>query len=285
MGEPEGLLIDGARIAIAGARDLWWRVRPPTGAPILALERMRHRLELLLHALHGRIISIFPADPEPAPTWLSWLARRAPRHLASAGGLASTDGQHVWLPRTLDARDGEPAALDRFRLLAVEQASRLVRGFARSHPHDTPRVEQDLYWIATADAVDRGLARDLPGLAPGLRATRIAARSARPLLDRLTPTERAIEGMVRDVLEADLTVRPLGGIETPDDARAWARAQARRLEPARRYRGIAPVALWGEPRLPVPVAADREVEPADASSLASHPDHDPSPAPARAGRP
>jgi nitric oxide reductase NorD protein len=266
VGEPEGLLIDGARIAIASARDLWWRVRPPTEAPVLALERVRHRLELLLAALHSRIIPIFPADPEPAPTLLSRLLGRAPRHLAAAAALAATDGRHLWLPRTLDARAGEPAALDRFRLLAIEQASRLVRGFARAHPHGAPRAEQDLYWIATADVVDRDLARDLPGFAPGLGATRIAARLARPLLERLTPAERAVERMVRDVLEADLTAPPLGGIETPDDARAWAHAQARRLRPAGRYRGVAPVALWGEPRPSAPVAADREVDPADASS-------------------
>ena len=265
MGEPEGLLIEGARVAVAGARDLWWRVRPAAEAPGLALGRVRQRLELLLSALYGETVPILPADPEPAPTWLARLLGRAPRHLAPAGALAATDGRHVWLPRALDARDGEPAALDRYRLLAVEQAARMARGFARAHPHDGPRTERDLYWVAAADVVDHGLARDLPGLAPGLRAARSAALAARPPLEWLTPAERAVERIVRDVLAADLASPALAGIETPDDARAWARAQARRLRTAGRYRGVAPVALWGETRSPTSAPGTRVGEPPDAS--------------------
>ncbi len=265
MGEPEGLLIEGARVAVTGARDLWWRMRPPSEAPVLALGLVRHRLELLLSALHGLTVPILPADSEPAPTWLWRVLGRAPRHLRPAGALAATDGRHVWLPRVLDARDGEPAALDRYRLLAIEQAARMARGFAHSHPHDAPRSERDLYWIATADVVDRGLARDLPGLAPGLRAARFAARAARPALERLAPAERAVEEIVRDVLEADLA-SPALSIDSPDDAQAWAHARARRLRTAGRYRGVAPVELWGELRPWTPVVGAREVESPDASS-------------------
>lgn len=265
MGEPEGLLIEGARVAAAGARDLWWRVRPPSEAPLFALGRVRQRLELLLCALYGETMPIFPADPAPAPTWLARLLGRAPRHLAAPGALAATDGRHVWLPRALDARGGERAALDRYRLLAVEQAARAARGFARRHPHDAPRIEQDLYGVATADIVDRGLARELPGLAPGLRAARIAARAARPRLEQLTPAERAVEELVRTVLAAELRspIPGLAGTDTPDGARAWAGAQAERLRWAGRYRGVAPVALWGEPRPPVPAAGGRAGAPPD----------------------
>src|SRR6185295_5380289 len=119
MGEPEGLIIEGARLATAGARDLWWRVRPRDEPPVLALARVRARLELLLHALHGEALPILPADPEPRPTWLARVLGRAPRHLASAGALAATDGARLWLPRALDAGAGEGPALDRYRLLAV----------------------------------------------------------------------------------------------------------------------------------------------------------------------
>jgi len=265
VGEPEGLLIDGARIAVAGARDLWWRVRPATEPPVLVLDRVRHRLELLLSALNGWGIRILPADAEPAPTWLAVLLGRAPRHLVPAGALAATDGQTVWLPRSLDARDGEPTALDRFRLLAIEQAARATRGFARAHPHRAPRIEQDLYGIATASVIDHGLARDLPGLAPGLRAARIQARAARPQLERLPPAERAVEGIVRRVLEADLATPPLAGIDAPDGARTWAHGQAHRLGALGRYRGVAPVALWGTPRPLAPVPTARLDRPPDAS--------------------
>jgi nitric oxide reductase NorD protein len=258
MGEPEGLLIEGARVAVAGARDLWWRVRPAAATPDLVLAQVRQRLELLLNALYGRRVPILPADPEPTPTWLARLFGRAPRHLAAVGALAATDGRHVWLPRALDARDGEPAALDRYRLLAVEQAARIARGFARAHPHEASPTEHDLYWVAAAAVVDHGLARELPGLAPGLRAARVAARAARPSLERLTEAERAVEWMVRDVLAADLASPALAGIDTPDEARAWARAQALSLRTAGRYRGVAPVALWGEPRPPATSPGARE---------------------------
>jgi nitric oxide reductase NorD protein len=257
MGEPEGLLIEGARVAVAGARDLWWRVRPPGTAPDLALGQVRPRLELLLGALYGRRVPLLPADPEPAPTWLARLLGRAPRHLAPAGAPAATDGRHVWLPRVLDARDGQAAALDRYRLLAVEQAARIARGFARAHPHDASRTERDLYWVAAAAVVDRGLARELPGLAPGLRAARGAALVARPSLERLTEAERAVERMVRGVLAADPLSPAPAGVDTPDDARAWARTQALGLRTAGRYRGVAPVALWGEPRPPAPAPGSR----------------------------
>jgi nitric oxide reductase NorD protein len=269
MGEPEGLLIEGAQVAAAGARDLWWRVRPPAEAPVLALGRVRHRLELFLEALHGESVPILPTDPEPEPTWLARLLGRAPPYLARTGALAATDGHHVWLPRTLDASDGEEAALDRYRLLAVEQAARMAHGFALAHPHDGARIEQDLYQVATANAVDRALAADLPGLAPGLHAARQAALAARPRLDRLTATEREVERLVRDVLAADLGAPELAGIATPEAARQWAVGCAERLRGTGRYRGGAPVPLWGEPRRPVSTAGACGGEPPDASAPVS----------------
>jgi nitric oxide reductase NorD protein len=259
MGEPEGLLIEGARVAAAGARDLWWRIRPPDEPPVLPLGRVCRRLELLLSALHGQTVPILAADPDPRPTWLARLLGRAPRHLAPAEALPATDGELVWLPRVLDAREGEGAALDQYRLLAVEQAVRAARGFARAHPADASRLERDLYRLAEAAAVDRHLARDLPGLAPGLYTARRAALAARPPIERLTQAERAVERIVRDVLAAELASPPLelAGIETPGDARAWARALTRHLRTGGRYRGIAPIPFWGEARRPESAAGAR----------------------------
>src|SRR5262245_53347995 len=121
MAEPEGLLIEGARLAGAGARDLWYRIRPPGEPPAVALERVRRRLELLLGALFGETVPILAADGEPPPTWLARLLGRAPRHLTTAEPLAATDGRSVWLPRAIKVRGGdEGEAIDRYRLLAVE---------------------------------------------------------------------------------------------------------------------------------------------------------------------
>jgi nitric oxide reductase NorD protein len=251
MGEPEGLLIEGARVAVAGARDLWYRVRPAEAAPHLALGAVRARLELFLGALYDARIPILPADPAPPPTWLARLLGKAPRHLALAEAPPSTDGRHVWLPRVLEGPSEADSLLQRYRLLAVEQAVRLGRGFARAHPWDAARIERDLYWIGAAAAVDHALARDLPGLAAVLRSARAAALASRPPLDALTTAERAVEALLGAVLAADPPC-PHSGTETPGEARRWARLHARSL--TGRYRGVAPVMLWGEfrPVSPVP---------------------------------
>jgi nitric oxide reductase NorD protein len=260
LGEPEGLLIEGTRLVAAGARDLWLRVRPPDEPAVLPLERVRHRLELLLRALHDQVVPILPADRSPAATWLARALGRAPRHLAQAQMLAGTDGECVWLPRTLDASTGEGAAIDRYRLFAVEQAERAVTGFARAWPHDGPLLERDLYRIAEAVAVDCALCRKLPGLAPALLAARAAALAGRTPAPRLTRAERSVEHLLQRVLAAELMSPPpeLAAIHTPAAARAWARSEAQRLRSAGRYRGITPVALWGEPREPVAPPAPRD---------------------------
>ena len=239
MGEAEGLIIEGARLATAGARDLWWRIRPPDQPPILALVRVRPRLELLLRALFGQAFAILPADADPAPTWLARVLAPPPRHLRRWDALAATDGERVWLPRALDARDGESAALDRYRLLAVEQAGRAAVGFAGVLPDSA--VERDLYRLATAVAVDRALVGTLPGLAAGLARARLDALSARPPMEWLRPTEVAVERSVRVVLAAEPATPPaaLAGVRTPGDARDWASTEARRLGVAGRYRGVA----------------------------------------------
>jgi nitric oxide reductase NorD protein len=254
MGEPEGLIIEGARIAVTGARDLWWRVRPPAAPPVLALGLVRRRLELLLHAVCGEPLAIYPSDDEPAPTWLARVLGRAPRHLLARAAAAGTDGRHIWLPRILPATDGHAAAMDRYRLLAVEQTTRLTRGFARAHPHETPRLEQDLYRVAVGGAVDRMLARTLPGFAPALAAARAAALAERLALEGLLPAERAVEVLVREELGAALGAPPRAGILTAEAARAWAQGRAGAFGAAGGYRGMAPVWLWGEPRRPTLVA-------------------------------
>jgi len=250
MGEPEGLLIEGARLVVSGTRELWLRVRPPGALAVLALERVRHRLELFLCALHGQVVPVLPADPAPAATWLARTLGRAPRHLARSEALAGSDGERVWLPRALDASAGVGAALDRYRLFAVEQAERAATGFAHAWPHDVSLLERDLYRIAEAVAVDRALCRKLPGLASALLAARRAMLDRRPPMEWLTTAERSVEQLLRCVLAAELASPPpeLAAVHTPSAARAWAHAEAQRPRALGRYRGIAPVALWGEAR-------------------------------------
>jgi nitric oxide reductase NorD protein len=246
MAEPEGLLAEGARRATVAVRELWWRARPPEARPELALSHVKRRLELLVAALFGGSPSILPADPPPPPTWLARLLGRAPDHLLARAAPASTDGTGIWLPRQMWAGDDPGPALARYRLLAVEQVARLARGTPARVPTDP--LERDLYLLAEAVAVDRGLAHRFPGLVAGLQAERAAALAQRPALDRLTSLEGTVECMIRDALRVDPAVAPptVPLADTPADSLTWARTTAARLRAAARgYRGATVVALWG----------------------------------------
>jgi hypothetical protein len=188
MAEPEGLLVEGARLATIAARDLWWRLAPPRERTMLPLLRIRQRLELFLGALYVEAPSILPADPPPAPTWVARLAGRAPRHLTSQTATAATDGAHIWLPRAVESSAGEARAVETYRLLAVEMAARADRGTPRHvPPRGSDPLVRDLYLLAEAVTIDRVIAESFPGLAPDLHAARRAALDERPPLDRLTP--------------------------------------------------------------------------------------------------
>jgi nitric oxide reductase NorD protein len=250
MAEPEGLLIEGARLATSAARDLWRRVSPPTERRVLPLARIKERLEVFLHAVYGEMPSLHPNDPPPAPTWLARLMGRAPRHLALRTAAASTDGEWIWLPRALDVSVAEDTALSMYRLLAVEQAARVVRGTPGFLPQArTEALERDLYLVAEAVAVDRDIAVQLPGLISDLRSARAAALVERPPLECLFPAERAVEMLLRAILSADPSA-PQPGVPlmpTPADSRTWACEQAARLSVVdNRYRGTAIVPLWGQ---------------------------------------
>jgi len=249
MAEPEGLLVEGTRLATIAARDLWWRLAPPRECTVFPLVRIRQRLELFLGALYVGAPSILPADPPPAPTWLARLAGRAPRHLTRRTATAATDGARIWLPRAVESSEGDARAADTYRLLAVEMAARADRGTPRhAPPGGSDLLVRDLYLLAEAVAIDRAIAESFPGLAPDLHAARRAALDERPPLDRLTPVERAVERMVCDVLRTELRARRRDVLvmTTPSESSAWARETALRLRTHRgRYRGIATVPLWG----------------------------------------
>jgi len=259
MAEPEGLLIEGARLATSAARDLWRRRSPPDGRSVLPLARVCQRLELFVHALDAEAPPIVPADPPPAPVWLARLMGRAPRHLAPRNATASTDGARIRLPRTLDTSEGEPRAWATYRLLAVEQAARAARGTPGHAPRDpsSDSLERDLYLLAEAAAIDRAIAGALPGLVADLRAARSAALAERPPYTRLTPLERAVERLIQAVLsvEPSAPASDLPFTTTPSGSRAWAEDMARRMwAVGGRYRGVATVALWGRFEAAVPEA-------------------------------
>jgi nitric oxide reductase NorD protein len=257
VAEPEGLLVEGARRAAVVARELWWRARPPAARATVPLAHVKRRLELFLAALFDDAPALLPADAPPAPTWLARVLGRAPRHLEARRPLAATDGVSVWLPRAIDATDA--AGVAAYRLWAVQQTARARRGTAAYVPRDP--LERDLYGLAEAAAVDAALARALPGLAPELRAARARALQERAASPALTGAEAAVERLVRGALAADVAEPPDGMPRAagPPASLAWARSMAQALRGRARYRGVAPVALWGElrrrPTADVPEAA------------------------------
>src|SRR5579885_1596954 len=93
---------------------------------VTPLEQVHRRLELFLTALYGRTIQVAPFDRRGV-----LLSRGAARQrllrILSGRTMASSDGESIFLPPALADHDDVPA-LARYRLLALEQAERIVRG-------------------------------------------------------------------------------------------------------------------------------------------------------------
>src|SRR6476661_3640815 len=108
----------GRRVVAPASR--WREGRAPKQ---LELSPMRRRLELLLAGMYGRSMRV------------------------GAEGATKAGAAEILLPATIDARDGVEQAAARYRLLAIEQAERLVRGSAVTELLPT-QLERDLYTVA-----------------------------------------------------------------------------------------------------------------------------------------
>jgi len=197
---------------------------------VVELERVRRRLGFLLQAIYDRPFVVIEIPGKP-----------------SKRSLASALGDSVYLPATLGAHEGP----ERYRLLALEQAERVVRGTV-AHASADP-LERDLYWLKEGAAVDAALAHAMPGIRQMLAEHRAAALATRPKLRRPTPLEHDVEMMVRQVLGAD-PAAPISSSAASDSAE-WARTTARRLREQHgargRYRALQAVELWGVKPAPV----------------------------------
>src|SRR4051812_6253574 len=103
---------------------------------------------------------------------------------------ANPDERSILLPSRLPERDD---ALERYRLLAIEQGARIARGTRTTVP--TAPIERDLYMIIEGAAIDAELAERAPGLARSIgrmrkeeldrRPSRFIGKAARPIEDLL----------------------------------------------------------------------------------------------------
>jgi hypothetical protein len=90
---------------------------------------------------------------------------------------------------------GEAEAHERYRLLAIQQGARIVRGTREAVPSDA--LERDLYLMLEGAAVDAALAQRAPGLCAAIGRLRLDELARRPSLLRLLPQQREVELSVR----------------------------------------------------------------------------------------
>lgn len=218
------------------------------------LETVMRRLELTVAALYHPGIVLLAA---PRNVWtrerVRRLASRDPRARETA---AAIDGEKITLPAELSMTGSRDETIARYRLLAIEQAERIVRGTA-AHPSTESLVdplERDLYLLREGLAIDAGITRRFPGLASTLRAERAASLARRPRLEHLTPVERAVERLLRESLATTTDAHGDASID-PEQSVAWARETATRVRneqrgapSAARYRGLPLASLWGTVR-------------------------------------
>jgi nitric oxide reductase NorD protein len=217
--------------------------------PTLPLEQVQRRLELLILALYAQPIPITPSTGNERH-WTERFRAFLSRDPRAGETTASTNSGSIQLPIRLSARDGVDGAIARYRLLAIEQAERIARGTA-AHVPERDRLERDLFLIREGAVVDAEIARAHPGMTIALDAERNDALERRPALDKLTPSERAVELLLRGVLSKE-DAHDDGEHESSDAASSleWAKTMATEIRhhPGA-YRGIPPASFWGTMRV------------------------------------
>lgn len=215
MAEAEDVLQDAARHATIFAQKLWQRHRSqPAGPPTTQLLDVAERLDVLIGAIFNIHYPIRVAQVPARRTFLASLFKY--QHLPPpAHAIPATDGFSLWLPAELVDEHPE-IALERFRVMGLQQAMRAHRGSATiftsataERPELTP-LNRDLYLLLEATAADAALLEQLPGLAPAIARTRHAALTRRPELTRLAPWFRPVETLLRTVLSSPDLARPAG---------------------------------------------------------------------------
>lgn len=243
----------------------WRQQRKP---PRLELQQIRRRLELLLAGMYGQAMRVGAETP------LDRFAVGTSRPAATR--------PDILLPLSLDARRGAEAAAARYRLLAVEQAERSVRGSGSALLKAATLLERDLYMLAEGVAVQRAMIGRAPGMARAIAERNARDLAHRPNLRHLRGLEREVEVIVRSLLGDDTlgAVLPVSG--SAEESLAWARDQATRMRaaapPRTRYRGIpgmdawrlAPVGQEADPFPPLPSPGIGEMRSASAAAPTPH---------------
>ncbi len=258
VAEAEDVITDAARHATIYARALWQRHRPPVAGPqLLRLDDVAQRLDLLVTGAFGNSPALRLAQAPAPPSWLARLLLRYPLPPPGPQALAATDDHSVWLPPALPVQDGNSsAAVQRFRVLALQQAMRAARGSARHAPDAVQApLRHALYHLLEAHAADAALVHLLPGMANALQQLRTDALAQRPRLTAFAAPVQAFEKLVRQVLQsppgAQLALAPgavgpvaLDLFATPAQALACADVLCRAFETPETARARGMQWLW-----------------------------------------
>jgi len=220
MAEAEDVLTDVARHATIHVRRLWLKHRGKDEGPRpVCLPEVRQRIDLLIHAVYGFTLPLRVAHIPAPPTLLTRMFRRHDVR-QSALAIPCTDGHSLWLPMELPGdRHARQAAFELFRTIALQQASRVVRGSA-AHVNAAATCPRTLalYTALEAQASDAHLIQELPGMAASVHRLRQSALKLRPAVNALPPACRFVEALIQHILAVEVghTVPGLPWPSSPD---------------------------------------------------------------------
>ncbi len=204
MAEPEELLSDAARHATIFSQKLWRRYRPlPVGPPTALLADIAPRLDLLITAVTGHSYPLRIAQPPAHPTFLSRVFRRT-QFPWQQQPVPATNGRFLWLPADSRIEDIN-FGYELYRVMALQQALRAVRGSAEPPQPISSPLHRDVYLLLEAWASDVTLLRLLPGMQQSVLRLRQHALQQRPTLNRFSAARRPLELWLRHLLESPVT--------------------------------------------------------------------------------
>ncbi len=250
MPEAEDVVLEVVERAAHAVRGLWERgAAEPSGA--LRFEPERRRLDLWLQACFGTTWPLVAADDPIASGWLARAFGTRSRASHQRVACATSDGRTIIVPRDLASESDGLHANDLRLLMALGLGARLERASVACCPLDP--IARDVFWSVEGGLADTHLRHVLPGLARQLDVARAVALRRRHAGSRLQPVERAVEALVRRLLErsaSDALRDVVAEKASVAEILAFAERFARHFHPRdrARYRGIAPVAHWGMPR-------------------------------------
>lgn len=255
MAEAEDVITDVARHATVFARALWRRHRPVATRPApLQLADVAPRIDLLMAAVFGRSFVLRVAQPPAQRTALAGIFLRS-QCPPVREAVPATDGCSIWLPASFALIEAESLTLDRFRTMALQQATRAVRGSAAHEPADGPVLLRGLYRLLESFAADLALLQLLPGMAAAITTLRRQALQRRPPLSAFPASLQPLEELARAMLGAPadevlpaspppgVGVDAFAGVLSPAEVLAQAKAMLPALQVAD-ARAISSHALW-----------------------------------------